>query len=94
VDGFKPEGWVNATIYIPGGYSAYRDAVYLNGAKFMQELRNLTGDDAFFAALQQYTLQNTYKIASESDFFKALRNHSSADLNPLLQKYFENPPAY
>ena len=63
VDGFKPEGWVNATIYIPGGYSAYRDAVYLNGAKFMQELRNLTRDDAFFARSKQYPLQNTYKIA-------------------------------
>ena len=92
VEGFKPKGWVDSGTDISGGYTAYRDAVYLNGANFLQSLRNLVGDEAFFAALKQYITENTYQIASETAFFKAIQAHSSVDLTPLLQQYFENPP--
>ncbi len=90
VDGFAPKGYVNSDIYISGGYPAYRDAVYLRGAQFLQELRDLIGDEAFFAALKDYALTNTYQIASREDFFAAVARHSQADLNPLLSKYFRN----
>ncbi len=94
VDGFKPSGWVDSSTSIPGGYTAYRDAVYLNGAKFLQSLRELVGDEAFFGAIKQYVVDNTYKIASGKDFFTAIRNHSDADLSALLRQYFENPPSF
>ena len=94
VEGFKPSGWVDSSTSIPGGYTAYRDAVYLNGAIFLQSLRQLVGDEAFFAAITQYVVDNTYKIASGNDFFNAIRNHSDADLNALLRQYFENPPSF
>lgn len=94
VEGFDPNGWVDSTTSIPGGYTAYRDAVYLNGAKFLQSLRELVGDEAFFAVISQYATENTYKIVTETDFFSILREHSDADLSVLLAQYFENPPTY
>ncbi len=94
VEGFKPSGWVDSSTSIPGGYTAYRDAVYLNGAIFLQSLRQLVGDEAFFAAIKQYVVDNSYKIASGNDFFNAIRNHTDADLNALLRQYFENPPSF
>ncbi|HOE34259.1 MAG: hypothetical protein GX415_01160 [Chloroflexi bacterium] len=90
VDGFEPKGYVNSDIYLAGGYPAYRDAVYLRGAQFLQELRDSVGDEAFFAALKDYALSNTYKIASGGDFFAAFARHSQVDLTPLLAKYFKN----
>ena len=94
VENFKPSGWVDSTTNIPGGYTAYRDAVYLNGAKFLQSLRELVGDEAFFAAVKEYAIENTYKIATETNFFKAISMHSDADLNALLRQFFENPPSF
>lgn len=94
VDGFNPSGWVDSTTSIPGGYTYYRDAVYLNGAKFLQSLRELVGDEAFFAALKQYTLENTYKITTQVDFLRAIRAYSGADLTVPLRKYLENPPTF
>ena len=94
VDRYQPKGWVDSTTSIPGGYTAYRDAVYLNGAKFLQSLRELVGYQAFTAALKQYVLENTLKIASGTDFFKAVRMNTDADLAPLLKQFFKNPPSY
>jgi len=94
VDGFKPSGWVDSTTSIPGGYTAYRDAVYLNGAKFLQGLRELVGYKAFVAALKQYALENTYQIATGTDFFDAIKTNSDADLDTLLRQYFQYPPTF
>jgi hypothetical protein len=94
VEGFEPKGWVDSTTSIPDGYAAYRDAVYLNGAKFLQSLRELLGDEAFFAAINQYINDNTYKIASGTNFFNAIRVHSDADLEILLRQFFERPPSF
>jgi len=52
------------------------------------------GYQAFTAALKQYVLENTLKIASGSDFFKAVRMNTDADLAPLLKQFFQNPPSY
>ncbi len=86
--GFAPQGYVNSDIYIPGGYPKYRDAVYLRGAMFMQEIRDTIGDEAFFAALKDYALTNTYQLANREAFFAAIARHSQADLSYLLNKYF------
>ncbi len=94
VEGFEPKGWVDSNTSIPGGYTAYRDAVYLNGAKFLQNLRDILGDEAFFAAIKQYINENTYRIASGTDFFNAIRVYSDADLEILLRQFFARPPSF
>jgi hypothetical protein len=89
VNYYQPQGWVDGSIYNPAGYRAYRDAVYLNGALFLEALRKQVGDEAFFAFLRDYVAQMTGKIATSQDFFRILREHTSADLSPLLKAYFQ-----
>jgi len=92
VNYYQPKGWIDGSIYsyasVPDAYQAYRDAVYLNGAMFLEELRKLVGDEAFFAFLKDYAGQNAGKIASRSSFLSILKSHTPADLTPLLAKYF------
>ncbi|MCJ7691987.1 MAG: hypothetical protein MUO22_01045, partial [Sedimentisphaerales bacterium] len=90
VNYYEPRGWVDGSIYNPEGYRAYRDAVYLNGAVFLEELRETIGERAFFAFLQDYPIQNTHRIATADDFFSILDNHSQEDISDLLLKYFFN----
>ena len=88
VDYWEPKGWVDGTIYNPEGYRAYRDAVYLNGAVFLTELRSEIGEDAFMAFLKDYAQENYGKISTADDFFSILENYSGSDLTPLLEQYF------
>jgi len=89
VNDFEPQGFVNSNIYIKGGYDAYRNAVYLRGAMFLQEIRDAVGDEAFFAGLKDYAITNAYQIATADDFFASLAKYSSEDLNPILARYFQ-----
>ncbi len=92
---YQPQGLLNQSIYDYAGYRPYRDAVYLNGARFLEDLRTLIGDEAFFAFLADYASQRAGQIATTSDFFAILKEHTRADLSPLLAEYFgasENLP--
>jgi hypothetical protein len=92
---YEPRGFVDDSIYNPHheaqAYRAYRDAVYLNGALFLDQLRQLIGDEAFFAFLQDYSARFDGKLATGMDFFNVLREHTQADLSQLTQKYFAVP---
>jgi hypothetical protein len=86
---FHPEGWVNSTIYEHGGFRPYVDAVYLRGALFMQNLRDLVGDEAFLAFLQDYAQRSAQLQVMGEDFFSILAEHSAADIRELVLRYFE-----
>jgi hypothetical protein len=90
----KPDGWVDSTVYSPPGsvqtYQDYRNAVYLNGALFFEDLRDAVGDEVFFAFLRDYADHYAGKIAFSTDFFDLLAQHTDVDLDPLLSKYFAN----
>jgi len=88
---YQPSGWVDSTIYNAQGYRAYRDAVYLNGAMFLEELRTLMGDNAFFTFLRSYASEKNSQIATREDFFTQVDQFTSADTSTLLKKYFSNP---
>ena len=92
VNGQQPTGFVDNTIYLDQGYEAYRDSVYLNGAHFIQDLRDTVGDAAFFAFLQDYILNNRYGIATGEDFWSILLENTNADLLPLAEEYFSSIP--
>jgi hypothetical protein len=91
VEYYEPQGWVDLKIYDAGSYRSYRDAVYLNGMNFLTELRDLVGADVFVAFLQDYLAQNTNEIATGTDFFAILRQHTEADWSLLKAKYFRFP---
>jgi aminopeptidase N len=81
---------VDGALYDFNLFRPYRDAIYLNGAKFMEDLRNLIGDQAFFAFLKDYASSEKYKIANADDFFTILRRHTSENLDGLIEDYFQN----
>jgi hypothetical protein len=90
VNYYDPRGWVDGSIYNPEGYRAYRDAVYLNGALFLEDLRGQMGNEAFFAFLKDYVGKFTHKIASGDDFFALLGTYTRKDLTPLIEEYFSD----
>jgi hypothetical protein len=90
VNFYDPTGWVDGSIYDFSQFRSYRDAVYLNGAKFLDDLRSLIGDEAFFAFLRDYAHKNAYGIATGAEFFSILRDHTSKDLSDLLSSYFQS----
>jgi aminopeptidase N len=89
VNYYEPQGAVDGPIYNPAGYRPYRDAIYLNGAVFLEELRKQVGDEAFFAFLKDYVGQMSGKIATRGDFFRILGEHSGVDIAPLLDRFFQ-----
>jgi hypothetical protein len=89
---YHPQGWVDTSVYNPQGtlqtYQDYRNAVYLNGAHFFEDLRTLMGDQAFFAFLKDYATKFAGQVVLSEDFFALLGQHTQADLTPLLKQYF------
>lgn len=94
VNYYQPSGWVDISVYdVPqefGYYRRYRDPVYLRGAVFLEELRSLVGDQAFFAALRQYTSRYAFQQASATGFLEIVRQNTTADLGPLVEDYFQS----
>lgn len=92
VNYYQPRGWVDTSIYNPHGesepYRAYRDAIYLNGAVFLEELRQTVSDETFFRFIKNYNTQYTLQIATAQDFFTLVKQLTQTDLQPLLKKYF------
>jgi hypothetical protein len=91
VEYYEPQGWVDLNIYDSAGYRLYRDAVYLNGMKFLLELRQLVGEEVFTTFLRDYVAQRTNSIVTAGDFFAILGEHTDADWSLLKAKYFQNP---
>jgi hypothetical protein len=90
VNDFQPSGKIDISIYEGGSFRPYTNAVYLRGAKFMENLRTRMGDEAFFAFIRDYADQMSSKIATADDFFRFLYAHSSADFSDIIATYFEN----
>ncbi len=91
VEQWDPRGAVNSSIYAHNGFRPYVNAIYLRGAQFIQGLRDLIGDDAFFTFLRDYGQTYAGQLVSADDFFDLLAEHSDADLQPLLNDYFQEP---
>ncbi len=89
VNFYEPEGFVDRAVYDFNQFRPYRDAIYLNGAKFFEALRNQIGDEAFMAFLSDYAQTYQHKIATANDFFSILHKHTDKDVQGLLQQYFE-----
>ena len=88
VNSFTPEGRVNSEVYEFSQFRPYINAIYLRGAEFLEEIRQTIGDDAFLAFLQAYYRQGSGKIIHRQDFFDVLGQYSTADLTPIVEKYF------
>jgi hypothetical protein len=92
VDYYQPEGVINRSIYDHSDYVDqylnYRNATYLQGARFFEELRNAVGDEQMEGFLRDYAATYKDKIVTEDDFFALLGDY--VELNDLdwLGDYF------
>jgi hypothetical protein len=91
VNFYQPQGVIDLPVYDYTGYLAYRDAVYLRGALFLEELRKNLGDERFFNGLKRYYDKNFGKIAAPVDFFNAFEL-SKAEIEEVTQSYFATRP--
>ncbi len=89
VNYFGPSGYVDSDIYSFSTFRDYVDAVYLNGAEMLDDLRTRVGDDAFFAFLRDYAASYGGGRASGDDFFATLRRHTNKDFSDILQTYMQ-----
>ena len=89
VDFFRPQGEIDTSIYESINHDVYKQAVYFNGAHFLQDLRQRIGDDVFLAFLQDYYSQNMGGIATHEDFFRILDEHTDADYSDIVHEYFK-----
>ena len=90
IDFYEPEGFVDIPIYESEGYLKYRNAVYFEGAHFLDDLRARIGDDAFYAFIQDYYQQGQGKIVTANDFFRILSQHTGTDYSDIVRQYFKN----
>jgi hypothetical protein len=93
VNYYEPSGPIDIQIYdllaAPQQWRLYRDPVYLGGALFLEELRQWMGDEGFFAALKEYARRYAYRQADGAGFLEIMRQHSSQDPAPVIEKYFK-----
>ena len=93
VENYQPEGRINRSIYQfeyeDDPYLAYRDATYLQGAKFLSTLKDVLGDDVFYTFLQEYVLIYQGQIASGEDFFNLLGEYIDLEEQEWMREYFE-----
>ncbi len=88
VNFYQPHGFINQPVNAYGGYEPYRNAVYLHGAQFFEDLRKKIGDPAFFAFLKDYVARYSQAQATPDDFFTLLAEHSQVDISDLMKDYF------
>jgi hypothetical protein len=89
VNYFGPSGYVDSSVYSFSTFRAYVNAVYLNGAKFLEDLRMRIGDEAFFAFLKDYASTYAHGHVTTYDFFAMVRQHTDRDFSDIEQAYFQ-----
>jgi hypothetical protein len=80
---------VTATIYDFAEERPYINAVYLQGAKYLQAIREKIGDTAFFDALLTYSQMGGHDIRTAKDFHDMLEPQAEAIEEALKTIYFK-----
>ena len=88
---FDPAAKMDIPVYAGTGFQPYTNATYFVGAHFLEDLRMRIGEEAFFGFLQDYIAQMDGQIATPTDFFTILRQHTSTDISDLIATYFTTP---
>jgi len=92
VNFYELTGVINRSIYDYGEfvdqYLAYRNATYLQGAKFLNVLRIILGDEAMISFLGEYADRFDKQIASGEDFFSLLGEYVDVASLEWLGEYF------
>ena len=88
MDYFKPAGFVDMPVYNASSQRQYVNAVYLNGAHFIDDLRERVGYGNFAKFLKTYAERYSRGHATSADFFAVLRETINVDISDLMTEYF------
>lgn len=91
VTSYAPQGYVDTPVYDFYSPRGYIDAVYLQGARMMEDLRGDLGDEAFFAWLRRYVDLMHGKIAYPLDLWGALSSAEYLATAPTRANYLRQP---
>lgn len=89
VDRYNIVGSVDSTVYEYTQWRPYINAVYLNGVRMLNSIRDTIGDDAFLNWLQTYATEHNNGVVTQQDFWAALGDAYN-DLEPIITAYFSN----
>jgi aminopeptidase N len=89
---YEPSGRIDRSIYgfqdYVDQYLNYRNATYLQGAKFMAALKTELGNEQFYSFLTEYAARNKDQIATGADFFSLLEEFGDVGSWTWLGEYF------
>ncbi|KXK12923.1 MAG: putative aminopeptidase [Chloroflexi bacterium OLB14] len=88
VNYFDPTGYVDTNIYNGGSFRLYTNAVYFQGALFLDELRERMGYGNFSKFLKEYATRYAYGYATAYDFFNLQREIVDVNISDLFNTYF------
>lgn len=88
VNYFNPTGYVDTDIYNGGTFRSYTNAVYFQGAYFLDEMRMLMGYGNFSKFIKEYARRYSYGHATAADFFALARETINVNYDGLIEKYF------
>ena len=89
VNYYQPDGFINKPIYDYNGFIPYRNATYLQGAKFLENLRNDLGDSSFFKLIKEYATTQQNEISSEEYFLQLIENYSGQNPIKSYPEFFQ-----
>ncbi|MEJ2411521.1 MAG: M1 family aminopeptidase, partial [Anaerolineales bacterium] len=92
VDFYQPVGRLDRSIYdftqYADQYLEYRNATYLQGAKFLSQLKSVLGEADFYSFLRTYAELYQDEIATGADFFDLLGQYLDVGTQEWLLEYF------
>ncbi len=91
VDNYSPSGWVDSTVYDFDKFRPYVNAVYLQGARLIHELRLNIGYEAFIEGLRNYAQSSQVQLAHREDLLMNWIMDPNSSTSDILGKYFQNP---
>lgn len=91
VDGYNIVGSVDSTVYDYTQWRPYINAVYLNGVRMLDAVRDEIGDEAFLQWLTTYRDNNLDAVATQQAFWNALGDDFTT-IQPLLATYLTTVP--
>ncbi len=91
VNRLSPQGSVDSTVYEFTSRRAYINAVYLRGAKMLDDLRTELGDDVFFGWLNRYVSEGSDRIMTPDELWSLLTPEQLIRTEPIRQLYLRKP---
>lgn len=87
VDFYNPNGKIDQSVYDYPGFTPYRNAVYLNGARFFRDIGNVIGEQSLEEILRVYLAENSGEIAKKEQLIGLIRAKSPEKTVPIIEEY-------